>query len=275
MDFVIPTPQIGIAATEVDANYLRAVSIFLNSSVVRYFLFFRSPSWGVGRSRIYPKDLKSIPLPDFSSQQIANLAQLQKRLANLEEFTDNSDTSLQQLLDESIEEILSIPKNIGIIARDFISIRLQLNKGKSIVPATASPSSEHLQKYGLYIRDELDSFTEGSGIRHKVSLTYSKQLVMCSIEFLRPNNSTAIDVLVEQAQGDLSLLLNEIREKAKQRFSQWVYVQRSIRIFEGSRVYICKSSRLIDWTRTQALNDSDDIIAEILAVKRGQHEVLR
>ena len=275
IDFVIPDPQIGIAANEVDADYLRAVSIFLNSSVVRYFLFFRSPSWGVGRSRIYPKDLKSIPLPDFSSQQIANLAQLQKRLANLEEFTDNSDTSLQHLLDESIEQILSIPKNIGIVARDFISIRLQLNQGKSIVPATASPSSEHLQKYGLYIRDELDSFTEGSGVRHKVSLTYSKQLVVCSIEFLRPNNSTSIDVLVEQAQGDLSLLLNEIREKAKQRFSQWVYVQRSIRIFEGSRVYICKSSRLIDWTRTQALNDSDDIIAEILAVKRGQHEVLR
>jgi hypothetical protein len=275
IDFVIPTPQIGIAANEVDADYLRAISIFLNSSVVRYFLFFRSPSWGVGRSRIYPKDLKSIPLPDFSSQQIVDLSELQKRLANLEEFTDNSGTSLQQLLDESIEEILSIPKNIGIIAREFISIRLQFNKGKSIVSAIASPSSEHLQKYGLYLRDELDSFTEGSGVRHKIRLIYSEKLVMCSIEFLRSDTSTAIDVVVEQAQGDLYVLLNEVREKAKQRFSQWVYVQRSLRIFEDSKIYICKSPRLIDWTRTQALNDSDDIIAEILAVKRGQHEVLR
>ncbi len=275
IDFVIPEPQIGISSHEIDANYLRAISVLVNSSLIQYFLFFNSPSWGVGRNKIFPQALKKIPIPEFSQADIEELAQLQKRLAYLEEFTNTSETEIQKILDEFVQDTLSIPENIGIIAREFISIRLQLNKGKSIVPATASPSSEHLQKYGLYIRDELDSFTEGSGVRHKVSLTYSNKLVMCSIEFLRPDNFTSIDVLVEQAQGDLSLLLNEVREKAKQRFSQWVYVQRSLRIFEDSRVYICKSPRLIDWTRTQALNDSDDIIAEILAVRRGQHEVLR
>lgn len=275
IDFVIPDPQIGIAANEIDADYLRAVSVLLNSSIVRYFLFFRSPSWGVGRSRIYPKDLKLIPLPDFSSQQIIELSQLQKRLAHLEEFTDTSDASLQQLLDDTVEELLSIPKNVGIITREFISVKLQLNKGKSIVPATKFPVEEHLQNYGLQIRDELDAFTEGSGLRHKVELTYSEKMIVCSIEFVNSSTSTAIDVTVEKAQGDTSLFLNYVQEKAKQRFSQWVYVQRSFRIFEDSRVYICKSPRLIDWTRTQALNDSDDIIAEILSANRELHEVFR
>lgn len=275
IDFVIPDPQIGIAANETDADYLRAVSVLLNSSIVRYFLFFRSPSWGVGRSRIYPKDLKLIPLPDFSPQQIIKLSQLQKRLAHLEEFTDTSNASLQQLLDDTVEELLSIPKNVGIITREFISVRLQLNKGKSIVPATKFPVEEHLQNYGLQIRDELDAFTEGSGLRHKVSLIYSKQLIVCSVEFVCSTTSTSIDVSVEKAQGNLYLFLNYIQEKAKQRFSQWVYVQRSLRIFENSKVYICKSPRLIDWTRTQALNDSDDIIAEILSANRELHEVVR
>ena len=275
VDFVIPTPQIGISADQTDADYLRAVSVFLNSSLIRYFLFFKSPSWGVGRSRIYPKDLQSIPIPDFSDQQIIELSQLQKRLAYLEEFTDTSDASLQQLLDDTVEKLLSVPKNIGIITREFVSVRFQLNKGKSVVPATASPSEYHLQEYGLHLKDELDKFTEGSGIRHKVELTYSKQLIVCSIEFVRSDTSTSMDVTVEKAQGDLSLFLNHIQEKAKQRFSQWVYVQRSLRIFEDSKVYICKSPRLIDWTRTQALNDADDIIAEILSAKRGQHEVLQ
>jgi len=268
VDFVIPTPQIGISADQTDADYLRAVSVFLNSSLIRYFLFFKS-------SRIYPKDLQSIPIPDFSDQQIIELSQLQKRLAYLEEFTDTSDASLQQLLDDTVEKLLSVPKNIGIITREFVSVRFQLNKGKSVVPATASPSEYHLQEYGLHLKDELDKFTEGSGIRHKVELTYSKQLIVCSIEFVRSDTSTSMDVTVEKAQGDLSLFLNHIQEKAKQRFSQWVYVQRSLRIFEDSKVYICKSPRLIDWTRTQALNDADDIIAEILSAKRGQHEVLQ
>jgi N-6 DNA Methylase len=275
IDFVIPDPQIGIAASDVDEDYLRAVSVFLNSSLVRYFLFFKSPSWGVKRSRIYPKDLKLIPLPDFSSQQIIQLSQLQKRLAHLEEFTDTSDTLIQQLLDDTVEELLSIPKDTGVVTREFISIRLQLDNGKSIVPATESPNEEYLQKYGLHLRDELDTFTEGSGLRHKVELTHSKQLIVCSVEFVRSATSTSIDVIVERAQGDLSLFLSRIQEKAKQRFSQWVYVQRSLRIFEDSRVYICKSPRLIDWTRTQALNDSDDIIAEILSANRELHEVVR
>lgn len=100
-------------------------------------------------------------------------------------------------------------------------------------------------------------------------------MIVCSIEFVHSSTSTAIDVTVEKAQGDTSLFLNYVQEKAKQRFSQWVYVQRSLRIFEDSRVYICKSPRLIDWTRTQALNDSDDIIAEILSANRELHEVFR
>lgn len=273
IDFIIPDPQIGISANEADADYLRAVSVLLNSSIVQYFIFFRSPSWGVGRSRIYAKDLRSIPLPDFSPQQVTELAQLQKRLAHLEQFTDTSNTLLQQLLDDAIEEVLSIQKNIGIITREFISIRLQLNQGKSLVPATACPSEEHLQKYGLRLRDELDTFTEGSGLRHRVALIYSKNLIVCSVEFVGSDNS--INVSVEKAQGGSSSFLAYIQEKTKQRFIQWVYVQRSLRIFENSRVYICKPPRLIDWTRTQALNDSDDIIAEILSANCELHEVVQ
>jgi hypothetical protein len=275
LDFVVSEPQIGISTNEKDADYLRAVSILLNSSVIQYFLFFNSSSWGVGRSKLYAKDLRKVALPEFSLEQIGELAQLGKRLAYLEEFTDTPDASLQQLLDDTVENLLLIPQNISIVVREFIAIKLQLNKGKSVVPATAHPGKEVLQEYGLHLRDELDTFTEGSGLRHEIILTYSKQLIICSIEFVRSDTFTSIDVTVEKAQADISSLLNYIQEKAKQGFSQWVYVQRSLRIFETSKVYICKSPRLIDWTRTQALNDADDIIAEILSVNRELHEVVR
>lgn len=274
IDFVIPEPQIGIASDSSDADYLRAISVLVNSSFIQYFIFFNSPSWGVGRSKIFPQSLRKIPLPELSQQNIEDLAQLQKRLAYLEEFTSTSSTEIQKIVDDFVQHILSIPQNIGIIAREFVSVRLQLNQGKVIVPATAPPNEEDLQKYGLHLRNELDTFTEGSGLRHKVELTYSKQLIVCSVEFVRSESSTSIDVSVQKAQGDLSLLLNYIQEKAKQEVSQWAYVQRSLRIFEDSRVHICKSPRLIDWTRTQALNDSDDIIAEILSAQRRLHTVV-
>lgn len=273
IDFVIPEPLIGIAADEADADYLRAVSVLVNSSVIQYLLFFQSSSWGVGRSKIFPQALREVPMPNLSQQQTTELAKLQKRLSYLEEFTDTPDTSLQLLLDDAVEDILLISRNIGIVAREFVSIKLQLNKGKSVVPATASPSLEHLHNYGLCLRDELDVFTEGTGLRHRIALTYSKNLIVCSVEFARSDNP--IDVNVEKAQRDSLSFLAYIQEKTKQGFSQWVYVQQSLRIFDDSRVYICKSPRLIDWTRTQALNDSDDIIAEILSANRELHEVVR
>ena len=60
--------------------------------------------------------------------------------------------------------------------------------------------------------------------------------------------------------------MRKLREQLSQRFSQWVYVDRSLRVFEkdGDTVRIFKAPRLMDWTRTQALNDADAIIAEIL-----------
>ncbi|TYQ25789.1 class I SAM-dependent DNA methyltransferase [Pseudanabaena sp. UWO310] len=271
-DFVIPDPHLGISANKQDEDYLRALSVFLSSSIIKYYLFFQSPSWGVDRNRIYFKDVKNIPVCDFSLEQIKSLSNLQRELEIAELSGEKLTSSLQNYLDEKIQEILRIPKNLSILVSDFSNIRLKLNKGKVVVSATAQPQEHELLRYGSCLRDELDSFTEGSGLRHKVSLTYSKNLIVCSVEFVRSDTITSLDVIVEKAQGDISLFLNYIQEKAKQRFSQWVYVQRSLRIYDDSRVYICKSSRLIDWTRTQALNDSDDIIAEILTAKRGLHE---
>lgn len=273
--FVIPHPKVGLSASEDSADHLRAISVLLNSSILNYYLFFQSSSWGVDRSLVSPKDIKNVPVPIMSDEQISELSSLQKELEHLERRSIVSESSLQDRLDDSVETILGLPENISFMARDFAQVRLKLNKGKAVVSATEQPQESDLLEYGLCLRNELDAFTEGSGLRHKVGLTYAKQLIVCSVEFVRSGNSTSTNVTVEKAQGDLSLFLSHIQEKAKQQFSQWVYVQRSLRIFEDSRIYICKSPRLIDWTRTQALNDSDDIIAEILSANRELHEVVR
>lgn len=274
-DFIIPNRKVGLAGDEKDSEHLRALSIFLSSSVSKYYLFFTSPSWGVDRVVISTKDVKGLPVPNLSADKIVELAALQRQLVTSENLGLASEDSLQAQLDEGIENILEIPRNLSFIAKDFMNFRLELSKGKAVVSSTHPPDESCLYEYGACLRDELDAFTEGSGLRHTVGLTYSKQLIVCSVEFVHSEAPNSLDVTVEKAKGNISSFLNYIQEKAKQRFSQWIYVQRSLRIFEDSKVYICKSPRLIDWTRTQALNDSDDIIAEILSANRELHEVFR
>jgi len=270
--FIIPHPKVGLSASEDSAEHLRAISVLLNSSIIKYYLFFQSSSWGVDRNLISPKDIKNVPLPIVSINQVSQLASLQRALVDLERSNTLPTSSLQEMLDNSIENILNLPDDLNILARDFTQIKLSLNKGKAVAIATEHPLENDLLSYGLCLRDELDDFIEDSGLKHKVSLTYSKSLIVCSIEFIRCDYR--IDVVIEKAQENSSLLFTYIQEQMKQRFSQWVYVQRSLRIFERSKVYICKSARLIDWTRTQALRDSDDIISEILCSNRQLSEVL-
>lgn len=264
-EFIIPAPQVGIAGSDDDADYLRAVSIFLNSSISQYYLFFQSPSWGVDRTAVYPKDIKKIPFPIVSQTQIAQLAMLQREFENLESSRIYPKLVLQEKLDSKIETLLKIPKNISIIAQEFIQIRLKLNKGKAVSSATEMPNAKNLLDYGKCLAKELDDFVVDSGVRHKIEIVYSKSLIICMVEII--NSDTPIEVTVKKADKAFSSLLSEIRKKSKQQFSQWVYIQRGIRIFGDSKIYICKNSRLIDWTKTQSLNDSDDIIAEVLTLK--------
>jgi len=271
-DFAIPQRTVGLSARKLDADYLRFLSIFLSSSISKYYLFFQSPSWGIERSVINLKDIKNIPVPDLSSEQIKQLSQLQRELASSEiafqqeslSIREDENSKLQKKLDEELERILKIPQNISIIAKDFWLVRFNLNQSKAS-SSTAIPTEDELLNYGQCLANELDDFADSSSIHHKISIVYSNSIIVCTVEIIKTNIS--INVTVEKSNDQSSSISAEIHQKLKEEFSQWVYIQRGMRIIDGSKIHICKSPRLIDWTKTQALNDSDDIIAEVLSYR--------
>ena len=272
-NFIIRAPDKRLSVRMKDANELRALAAFFSSSIAQYYLFFHSPAWGVDRNRIYSNDIRRIPVPIISPEQIEELAGLQKDLAEREAGGHESFDHLQGALDEGIERILNIPKTLAILAKDFMRVRLSLNKGKATGVASQPPRQSNLFDYGQLLRDELDEFTKGQ-VRHRVSLTYSpgQDLVLCMVDLT--NAATSLEVTVDGADNLLQSSVNEVSQILKQRFSQWVYVRRGLRIFEDSKVYICKEPRAIDWTKTQALNDSDDLIAEALSSNTNNLEVV-
>ena len=122
--------------------------------------------------------------------------------------------------------------------------------------------NKNLRNYAEYLRYELDNFVEGSYIRHAISITTSENLIVCTVELY--NSDTEISVKIKKADSQDAQFLEEIQQKLRKQFSQWVYIQRGMRLFSDTQIHICKSPRLIDWTQTQAMYDSDDIIAEML-----------
>ncbi len=269
-DFIIRAPHKRLSAPMADADYLRALSLYLSSSIVQYYLFFLSPAWGVERDRIYIKDIKRIPVPSLSDRQITEMAALHGEITKQESEQHSFNNDLQQIVDEQIATILGVPRNLSILAIDFMHVRLSLNHGQTR-EASLAPREHELFNYAELLRNELDAFTKGH-THHKVSVTNSKDdLMICTVEVTSAQKS--LPVSLELGSQQLSATVRNIDRMLRQQFSQWVYVRRGLRIFDDSKVHICKAARVIDWTRTQALNDSDDIIAEVLLRRDREHEV--
>ena len=64
----------------------------------------------------------------------------------------------------------------------------------------------------------------------------------------------------------------DILSAVEEQHSQWAYVMRSVRFFDGPRVHIIKAARLLDWTQTQAVQDASDLISEVLEKTATNHE---
>lgn len=326
-DFVIPPRQMVIAApgeTEENEEYLRALVVYLSSSMVAYYLFFQVPEWGVFRQRksVVTTEVRRIPTPNLTLEQARELADLHRGLVEterqeishfvstmhreahrsleafddpfapeivpgvslpqnltesekqrVESFVSELRSRLQLTIDRTVFELFRIPKGIRLLAEEFVQMRLFLDKPSAIENVTRNPSDQELLAYALELRDQLDDFVMGTAY-HRVTITYSNELIECAVEITQEDAPIPVNGNNIKA-GDLttSRLLAELGHSLRERVNQWVYVQRGLRLFDGPRVYIYKTPRLIDWTRTQAMNDAGEIIGESVAEAWYQHEI--
>jgi hypothetical protein len=303
----------GIAASSdhpADRIMLKALTAYLNSSLVRYYLFFQVPQWGFfsQRGSVVTSEVRKIPVPNFSckAEALANLydelATLEKKeiqrlitelrasaqsqlcidneqsdanngtlaaLNNLsrsdeervEQFATQLEITLQGLLDSKLQEILDLPDDLWMLSKEFVETRLALDIPSAISRATSPPNQDELIDYARELRQELDDFCMGTA-HHRVTLTYSDDLIECEVEITNQPQPHLINTSSIRSRN--AGLLKELSSNLKESISQWAYVQRGLRLFDGPRVYIYKPSRLIDWTRTQALQDANDIINSAL-----------
>ncbi len=312
LDFVIPPFQMGISAPKHDSDHLKAISLYLNSNIAAYCLFFIVPQWGVFKQarQVSIKNVREIPVPELTAKQITKLAGLHQEIVTYEqqkikdliskiqngrfnfnrqprvkglneyEFPENLTgnekskikktlselhSELQKQIDVNIYRFLKVPEDIRIIVEDFFKTRLPLDTPSKIKTVTREPSKKELKDYASVLRDELDGFVMGESF-HRVTITYSHELIECIVEITKNNSTVPVDKSSIK-KGDLTTaaLLTELGNKLRRQVAQWVYIQRGLRLFDGPRIYIYKSPRLVDWTRTQAIVDAGDIIGEIIS----------
>jgi len=309
-EFVIPPRQMAIAASNKPLPHteenLQALTLYLNSSLAAYTLFFYAQEWGIFRHarRVSTSEVGKIRIPNFTHEQASNLAYFQKDMVKYEREQVNSlirelpnrrqdnleieqypqsaqnltpaelralapqlktfRVELRQKIDEEIYRLLEIPDDIRLLVDEFINVRLPMDDASTSSNAIRKPNEQELLAYAHELRDELDSFTMGASF-HRISITDSDDLVECIVEIT--NNNEPIPVKINAMPTSSSVntgRFSELSEALQEQISQWIYVQRGLRLFDGPRIHIYKSPRLIDWTRTQAIYDAGDIIGQVI-----------
>jgi N-6 DNA Methylase len=285
---VVPPRQIGLMSPSEDRDFLKALSLFLSSDFVFYHQFLTSVEFGVKRDRATLQALRTLPIPFAESDrtELASWVDLHTRLIKVQPrqlnesptseglqlhlFTPNEDNSLQPLLDElntMVYDSLRLDARERVLVHDLVHVKLELHDGKIGAPAVKTPEEAELHTYAERLKSELDGFiSDALPKRHKVDVVHDDVSGMLCVDLVR-NEQSAQQVTVSSASKEIAALLEKTRQRLRKERAQWVYFDRNLRIYEGTRTFVLKPMQRFHWTESQAMVDARHIIAETLAAE--------
>ena len=289
---IVPSGQIGIASTTSDSKLLKALTVYLNSEFAFYHQFLASSRLGVKRPVATISALRELPVPiaKLPWPQLDAWVDLHDRLAaasfrafsrfddapslfDAEDENTPLPVDMDSLLDELnsvVYEALELKRRDRALVEDLVRIRLELDDGKLGKPAVEPPSAAHLRRYAKRLKSELDGFIgDQSNKRHDVDVIHDEYTGMIQVRLANANEGTTIQV--HRANDEIARDLERTRHRLQREHAQWVYFERSLRIFEGRRTFLLKPMQRFHWTESQAMADAADIIAETLNGAEAQH----
>jgi hypothetical protein len=266
--FVVPARQIGIRSPSGDRSLLQAIALYLNSDFVTYHQFLTSTESGVQKTRNTLKALRSIPLP-FDATTTREWEDLYSRIAHESVGRDDFDRPelVKELNDLTSEALKLSPRSRSAVA-DLVRIRFGLNQGKMEPSAVGPPPGDELRAYGRALEDELNDFVgQSSSTRHRIDILVGSDSGMVAVELIAGVDHPSVSVWA--ASDSEAQQLAETRQRLIEQRAQWLYFNRNLRVYEGSRTHLLKPLQRFHWTRTQAAQDAAEIIADCLEPDSG------
>jgi hypothetical protein len=263
---VVPSRQIGIVSPEGDRGLLKAIAVYLNSDFVAYHQFLTTPQAGVQKSIGTLKSLRSLPLPFDAGTGLSEWENLYTRMAWEGLGSDDFDRpELIKDLNDLTFAALKLSSRARAAVEDLVRVRLGLNQGKMEQFSVRQPATDEFAAYARTLRDDLDQFVgQSSPTRHSVDILVGGDSGLVAVDLVAGDGGPREVNIWNASEGEAHQLA-EARRRLTEHRAQWLYFNRNLRGYEGSRTYVLKPLQRFHWTRTQAIQDAADIIAECLA----------
>lgn len=271
---IVPPRQIGIAGDSGDEDLLRAIALFLSSDFAIYHQFFDSPQEGVRNGRATLASLRRVPVP-FGRMDASDLrvwGALHRRIVAHADAVNSAllrtpaHVEAASVLEREMNDLVFHALGLGLDERwlvdDLVHVRRQLSDGRVRRGAVRAPSDDELEAYADTLRVELDCFLDRAlAQEHCVSYATEAGSGMIEVRLVARGRGGVYRV---DTPG-LSEALRRLRRRLEGEHPQWLYFDRNLFLYDSEAWFICKPMQRFWWTRSQALSDADQLIAETLA----------
>ncbi len=283
---IVPPRQIGISGPEEKTNILKAICIYLNSNIALYHQFYFSPQWGIYIPISTLDTLEGLPIPlsKLSEKEIRHLADLHDRivLADREErekgnsgpdlFSKKSSGKRENLHDLLSEVNQYFYKLLGLkvwqqaLVEDLVLEKLKAADNAVPDNLILPPTEQEIKQYGELLKSTLDDYLNSAGIRkyHEISVVHDQESGMVQISKTENPNS-ARRIVVTEASGKTGETFLRMRSVIRKEYSQWVYIDRNLKIYEKDTIYLFKPFKRQSWLRSKALEDFSSLLGQILS----------
>lgn len=267
---VVPSRQIGIYSLEHDKPFLRALALYLNSDFAAYHQFLTTTEAGVQKSRGTLHALRFLPVPFAEADETREWNKLYEKITT--EAVNRDDFAQSELIKELNEltfESLRLTAAGKAAVYDLVRVRFGLTRGKTAPSAVGVPSAEELELYARTLRSDLDAFVnKADSTRHRVEILSEEGAGIVAVTLI-PATTNQQPLRILSASDASSGILKNAYENLAERQSQWRYFNRNLLVYDPPHTYILKPLQRLHWTRTQAMQDAGEIIADSLAVERS------
>lgn len=253
---------------------LKLLMAFLNSSLATYIMFLIASDWGIERERIKPNEIFRIPNLLFSiDRKIQNkIVDIINEIITIKKEKPLNEISLTTKLETELETIswkaLKLSKTERILIQDLLDYTLDAfqNKQKSIAYHPTNINDRQL--YAEYLCKTMNQFSD-----YDIELAVWANVfelsprIPLNVTILYFNQDKQADEIVTLPEKQIGHILKQMEKHSYDAHTESIYYRRFFRYYADDRLYIIKPNEKRFWSRSMAINDADEITAEILNSK--------
>ena len=257
----------GIAAEGNRESHLKALTAYFNSSFVAYFLFLTAAQWGIERPRISKTKISDLPGVVFGMSE-DTLQDLATKTEEIQELTfagvsetDSRIRALQDEVDNIIYDILDLSDAERILIDDVLEYVIGFFSNGDTSKAYKPVVPNELINYAETFCQTVNSILQFGHLRASAEVYAGEApLRLVSVHFNTLQNVETIEV--QQTSEQLREVLKDLEKRTQAEYAENLYFRRNVKLYEAETLHIVKPDEKRFWTRSMALRDADEVLAE-------------